>query len=142
MCNRINLTHSCHHNFLIKNRFWIITINTLPYKWLLKKWVEKPQINIVQVRYILWTSVLITLFFYYSSISDVIHLQQCKLFVDQGGVDRLMDFLSEDSPKRHRDLALLIKDNIQAFFKMLRNRYDVSSYKIPPSLLELWNNSE
>ena len=60
-------------------------------------------------------SLFITLFFFYSSISDTRHSQQCKRFVDQGGVDRLTDFLSEDSPKRHRDLALLIKDNVQAW---------------------------
>jgi hypothetical protein len=49
------------------------------------------------------------------SISDSRHSQQCKLFVDQGGVDRLTIILSEDSPKKHRDLALLIKDNVQAW---------------------------
>ena len=49
------------------------------------------------------------------SISDSRHSQQCKLFVDQGGVDRLTNFLSEDSPKKHRDLALLIKDSVQAW---------------------------
>ena len=58
---------------------------------------------------------LITLFFFHSSISDARHSEQCKLFVDQGGVDRLTNFLSENSPERHRDLALLIKDNVQAW---------------------------
>ena len=60
-------------------------------------------------------SLLITLFFFYSSISDARYSQQCNLFVNQGGVERLKDFLSEDSPIRHRDLALLIKDNVQAW---------------------------
>ena len=60
-------------------------------------------------------SLLITLFFFYSSISDARHPGQCKLFVEQGGVERLNGFLSEDSLKRHRDLALLIMGNIQAW---------------------------
>ena len=51
----------------------------------------------------------------FSSISDSRHSGECKLFVEQGGVERLIGFLSEDSPKRHRDLASLIMDNVQAW---------------------------
>ena len=52
---------------------------------------------------------------FFSSISDSRHSYQCKLFVEQGGVERLNGFLSEESPKRHRDLASLIMDNVQAW---------------------------
>ena len=48
-------------------------------------------------------------------ISDTAHTGQCKCFVEQGGVERLNGFLSEDSLKRHRDLALLIMGNVQAW---------------------------
>ena len=51
----------------------------------------------------------------FSFISDSRHSDQCKLFIEQGGVERLNGFLSEESPKRHRDLASLIMDNVQAW---------------------------
>ena len=60
-------------------------------------------------------SLLITLFFFYSSISDARHPGQCKLFVEQGGVERLNGFLSEDSPKRHCELASQIMENVQVW---------------------------
>ena len=48
-------------------------------------------------------------------ISDINHSDQCECFVEQGGVERLSGFLSEDSTKRHQDLASLIKENVQAW---------------------------
>ena len=50
-----------------------------------------------------------------SSISDHAHSPQCKFFEEQGGVERLSEFLSEDSPNKHRELASLIMENVQAW---------------------------
>jgi hypothetical protein len=44
------------------------------------------------------------------SISDCI--SQYRLFMKQGGVDRLNGFLSENSPQRHHDLASLVMKNV------------------------------
>ena len=50
-----------------------------------------------------------------SSISDIWDSDHCKLFVEQGGVERLSGFLSEDSLKRHCELASQIMENVQAW---------------------------
>ena len=63
----------------------------------------------------LLTSLLMTFSLFYSSISDRDHSDQCRLFVRQGGVEHLNGFLPENSPERHRNLALLIMDNIKAW---------------------------
>ena len=60
-------------------------------------------------------SLLITFSFFYSSISDVWYADQCKRFVKQGGVERLNGFLSEDSLKRHCELASQIMENVHVW---------------------------